>query len=668
MAFVQASKISLAFGDRDILDDVTIVLQNGTKAALAGANGSGKSTLMKVLSGEIKADDGEISKEKGTRVAYLPQSGIVFKESTLYEEAEKAFSHFSFIIEEIENILSLMSIERDEKKLISLSQQLHTLQSQLDASSWNMREALIVEILQGLGFLKNDLSRKTHEFSGGWQMRIALAKILLSEADIIILDEPTNYLDIEAREFLKGFLLKFKGGFLLVSHDRDFLDSVAKETYEIFKGKLKKYVGTYTAYEKQREEEIAFLLKKWEEQQEEIAKTEEFIRRFRSNARRAGLVQDRIKRLEKMELVEIPEHLKKIHFNFPDAPHSGKIVLNLKNITKSYASHCVIKDFSFLIERSSKLCFVGRNGAGKSTLLRVIAGVDANFEGDRCVGEGVQIGYFSQEASEEIQGNITILDYIENKAPTHLIPKIKSMLAAFLFRGDDIYKNISVLSGGEKSRLALLSLLLRPLNLLILDEPTNHLDIHSKDVLLQALQKFDGTVLFVSHDKYFIEHLATGIVELRHKGDAFNPSSTQPSQVRYFPGTYDYYLYRCKKEKEGELVADSFFEKQAENSTAENQKNIKPNILANDEASTTIPLSYEERKKQKTANAKKKREEETLMKQIEEIELKIQKKNEELGRPEIYKDGTKSKKMKEEIALLEAQVEELTNKWEALIP
>lgn len=658
MAFVQASKISLAFGDRDILDDVTIVLQNGTKATLAGANGSGKSTLMKVLAGEVKADSGEISKEKGTRVAYLPQSGIVFRESTLYEEAEKAFSHFSSIIEEIESLLSLMSTEHDENKLLSLSEKLHALQNRLDSSSWNMRTALIEDTLQGLGFLRSDLTRKTHEFSGGWQMRIALAKILLSDADIIILDEPTNYLDIEAREFLKDFLTRFKGGFLLVSHDRDFLDSVAKETYEIFKGKLKRYVGTYTAYEKVREGEVAFLIKKWEEQQEEIAKTEEFIRRFRSNARRAGLVQDRIKRLERMELVEIPEHLKKIHFTFPEAPHSGKIVLNLKNISKSYASHCVIKDFSFLIERSTKLCFVGRNGAGKSTLLRVIAGVDADFEGERCIGEGVQIGYFSQEASEELQGNSTILDYIESKAPTHLIPKIKSMLAAFLFRGDDIHKSISVLSGGEKSRLALLSLLLRPLNLLILDEPTNHLDIHSKDVLLEALQKFKGTVLFVSHDKYFIEHLATGIVELKHKEHAFTPSSLEPSQVRYFPGTYDYYLYRCKKEQEGELTSDSFFETEAPTKNKE---------LLHSETASNPPLTYQEMKKQKTANAKKKREEEALMKEIEKIEKKIQEKYEELGTPEVYKDGEKSKEVKSEITQLELQVQELTSQWEKLI-
>ncbi len=381
-------------------------------------------------------------------------------------------------------------------------------------------------------------------------------------------------------------------------------------------------------------------MKKWQEQQEDITKTKEFIRRFRSNARIAGLVQDRIKRLEKMELVEIPEHLKKIHFSFPPSPHSGKIILNAKNISKSYGAHCVIKDFNMIIERGSKLCFVGRNGAGKSSLLRVLAGVDSAFVGELILGTGVQIGYFSQEASEEIQGSETIIDYIEKKTPTNLIPKLQSMLAAFLFRGDDIYKSISVLSGGEKSRLALLSLLLKPLNFLILDEPTNHLDIHSKDVLLEALQKFDGTVLFVSHDKYFIEHLSTGIVELRHKNN--DSSSNGPAEVRYFPGKYDYYLYRCEKEK------------------------VDASLPAECKKEKDVPHSEEEQKRQKTENAKKKREESRLIEQIEEVEEKIKNVQESLGKPEIYKDGAKSKALKAELVQLETELKTLSEQWENL--
>lgn len=648
MPFVQLSKVSLAFGDRDILDDVTLILTQGTKAALAGVNGSGKSTLMKVIAEEIPYDSGEISKEKGTTLAYLPQSGIVLPENTVYEEVEKAFSCYFCLIEAIEKILEEMKVEKDENKLYSLSHRQYELQTKLDSSPWNMREALIEEVLQGLGFEKKDFNRKTHEFSGGWQMRIALAKVLLSNSDILILDEPTNYLDIEARTYLQDYLIRFKGGFLLVSHDRHFLDSVVKDTYEIMSGKLKKYHGTYTEYEKQRTEEVQYLIKKWKEQQEEIARTEEFIRRFRSNASKAALVQDRIRRLEKLERIEIPEHLKAMHFSFPSPPHSGKIVINAKNITKSYGHHCVIKDFNTIIERGSKICIVGRNGAGKSTLLRVLAQQDKDFLGEAKLGEGVAIGYFSQEASEEVRGEETVLDYIEKKAPLELIPRIKSMLGAFLFRGDDVYKNISVLSGGEKSRLALLSLLLKPLNLLILDEPTNHLDIHSKDVLLEALQKFSGTVLFVSHDKYFIQNLATGIIELKHEGDEFNSSNSSPSRIRFFPGTYDYYLYRKEKEEKGDDV--SFF-------PIQNEK------IPNEKSS----LSYQEQKMKRAKDAKKKREEATLIDKMEMLEKNIKAKEELLSMPEVYKDGDATKKIKAEIAILEEELAIATKEWEELV-
>lgn len=648
MPFLQLSKVSLAFGDRDILDDVTLILTQGTKAALAGANGSGKSTLMKVIAGELPYDSGEISKEKGTTLAYLPQSGIVFSENTVYEEVEQAFLYGFRLIEEIEKILEEMKIEKDEAKLYLLSHKQYELQAKLDASPWTMREALIEEVLQGLGFEKKDFNRKTNEFSGGWQMRIALAKVLLSNSDILILDEPTNYLDIEARTYLQDYLIRFNGGFLLVSHDRHFLDSTVKDTYEIMSGKLKKYHGTYTEYEKQRAEEVEYLVKKWKEQQEEIAKTEEFIRRFRSNASKAALVQDRIRLLEKMERIEIPEHLKTMHFSFPPPPHSGKIVINAQNITKSYGNNCVIKDFSTIIERGSKICIVGRNGAGKSTLLRVLAQQDMEFLGEAKLGEGVAIGYFSQEASEEVKGNITVLDYIEEKAPLELIPRVKSMLAAFLFRGDDVYKSVSVLSGGEKSRLALLSLLLKPLNLLILDEPTNHLDIHSKDVLLEALQKFSGTVLFVSHDKYFIQNLATGIIELKHEGDDLNPSSSSPSRIRFFPGTFDYYLYQIEKEEKGEDV--SFF-------PIQNEKK------SDDKAS----LSYEEQKKKRAENAKKKKEEAALIDKMETLERNIKSKEELLGTPEVYRDGDATKKIKGEIAILEEELAIATKEWENLV-
>lgn len=639
MPFVQLSKISLAFGDRDILKNITVVLTCGTKAAVTGANGSGKSTLMKIIAGLTTADSGDISVEKNTVTAYLPQSGIIHKGRSLAEEAETAFSAGASLLNEMDRVGDKMAAEKDEKKLSLLAEEYHGLQTKLEESGWNNRKRLIEEVLFGLGFLPSDLKRSTEEFSGGWQMRIALAKILLQNADIIILDEPTNYLDIEARNWLEVWLKKFQGGFLLVSHDRYFLDQCVTEIYELFNGELKRYKGSYSEYEKTRQTEIGSLIKAYDRQQEEIAKTEDFIRKFRYNASKAALVQDRIRRLEKLEKIEIPEHLKKIHFSFPKAPHSGKIVLQASGIKKSYGTKTILQDLDLVIEKNERLVLAGRNGAGKSTLLRILANRDTDFSGTVKEGAGISAGYFSQDESETITGSQTIIELLEQTAPLDLIPKLYDMLAAFLFRGDDIHKPLSVLSGGEKSRLALLRLLLRPLNLLILDEPTNHLDLHSKDVLLDALKRFDGTLIFVSHDKGFISGLATRVLELRapQNGNA-------PSAVRNFPGTYDYYLYRLEQE-EKDGTGSSF-------TTSANKTEKKQ-----------APLSYSEQKKIKAERRKLEKEEEKILAEIEAAEKQIEEKEALLASPEIYTDGEKSRALQKEIGELKTRTEALSEQW-----
>ncbi len=639
MPFVQLSKISLAFGDRDILKNITVVLTCGTKAAVTGANGSGKSTLMKIIAGLTTADSGDISVEKNTVTAYLPQSGIVHKGRSLAEEAETAFSAGASLLNEMDRVGDKMAAEKDEKKLSLLAEEYHGLQTKLEESGWNNRKRLIEEVLFGLGFLPSDLKRSTEEFSGGWQMRIALAKILLQNADIIILDEPTNYLDIEARNWLEVWLKKFQGGFLLVSHDRYFLDQCVTEIYELFNGELKRYKGSYSEYEKTRQTEIESLIKAYDRQQEEIAKTEDFIRKFRYNASKAALVQDRIRRLEKLEKIEIPEHLKKIHFSFPKAPHSGKIVLQASGIKKSYGTKTILQDLDLVIEKNERMVLAGRNGAGKSTLLRILANRDTDFSGTVKEGAGISAGYFSQDESETITGSQTIIELLEQTAPLDLIPKLYDMLAAFLFRGDDIHKPLSVLSGGEKSRLALLRLLLRPLNLLILDEPTNHLDLHSKDVLLDALKRFDGTLIFVSHDKGFISGLATRVLELRAP-----QSGNAPSAVRNFPGTYDYYLYRLEQE-EKDGTGSSF-------ATSANKTEKKQ-----------VPLSYNEQKKIKAERRKLEKEEEKILAEIEAAEKQIEEKEALLASPEIYTDGEKSRALQKEIGLLKKQTELLSEHW-----
>ena len=656
MPFIQLSKISLAFGDRDILKDITLILTAGTKAALTGANGCGKSTLMKIVAGQIKADSGDIATEKDTSIAYLPQSGIVHKGKTLAEEAETAFAYGYDIIKAMDETGEKMKTEKDEQKLLVLANDYHALQTRLENSGWNSKKGLIDETLRGLGFSSADFNKNTEEFSGGWQMRIALAKVLLQNANIIVLDEPTNYLDIEARSWLELWLKKFKGGFLLVSHDRYFLDQTVTETYELFKGTLKKYKGTYSDYERIRAIEVEGLIKAYEQQQEEIAKTEDFIRKFRYTESRAALVQDRIRRLEKMERIELPEHLKKIRFSFPPAPHSGKIVLQAEGISKAYSMasgpavspthsqtgglHRVIENLDLTVEKGERLVLAGKNGAGKSTLLRILAGEDKNFTGNLKEGAGVKMGYFSQDESETITGSESIIDLLERSAPTDLVPKLYDMLAAFLFRGDDIYKSLSVLSGGEKSRLALLLLLLKPLNLLILDEPTNHLDLHSKDVLLDALKRFDGTIVFVSHDKGFIQDLATRVLELKADEEGLNPS-----RIRNFPGTYDYYLYRIEQE-----------EAEDKNGAVGKTDNTNP-------SKTSANLSYEEQKRLRSERRKLEKEEERLLNEIEKCEMEIAENEALLADPEVYSNGEKSRAVQKKIEELKARAEELSESW-----
>ncbi|MCR4713977.1 MAG: ATP-binding cassette domain-containing protein, partial [Treponemataceae bacterium] len=590
MAFVQFSKVSLAFGDRDILKNVSVNLSAGSKAALTGANGSGKSTLMKVMAGLMECDSGDRAVQKDCRIGYLPQSGIVHHGCTLLEEADRAFSYGYSLHNEMEDIGAKLAEDPNSPGAMALLERQHEIITWLEESGWNRRDVLARQTLEGLGFKPEDMERSVEEFSGGWQMRIALAKVLLEKPDILLLDEPTNYLDIEARDWLEKFLHDYTGGFLLVSHDRYFLDVTINEVYELFNGDLKRYAGNYTHYEQVRAVELQTLMARYEQQQEEIQKLEDFIRRFGYKATKAAQAQERQKMLDKIlaEKIEIPETLKKIHFSFPPAPHSGRLVLTAEGIGKTYrisgasgaagaaissaagnvasaavaggsrggcnpagggsgasgaptvsvgigavdsgAAHEVLRDLNLVVENGDRLVVVGRNGAGKTTLLRILAGQDTDFTGSFRLGAGVSVGYFSQDNAETMNGSQSMLEMLESEAPLELIPKLRDMLGAFLFRGDDVYKAIDVLSGGEKSRLALLRLLLRPVNLLILDEPTNHLDMHSKDVLLSALRDFGGTVIFVSHDRGFIESLATRVLELT------------PCHSREFPGTYGYYM------------------------------------------------------------------------------------------------------------------------------
>lgn len=650
MAFVQFSKVSLAFGDRDILKQVSINLQTGSKVALTGANGSGKSTLIKVLAGLIKPDDGERAIQKDCRIAYLPQSGLTHQGCTLMQEADKAFDYGYELQKKIDDLGE--QLQHNPPNMETLAQQQADLIQKLDDSGWYRRESVAQSVLLGLGFLRSDFDRQTQEFSGGWQMRIALAKALMTGPDILLLDEPTNYLDIEARNWLEDFLQGFPGGFLLVSHDRYFLDVTINEVYELFNGELKRYPGNYTHYEKVRETELKTLIAAYEQQQQEIQKLQDFITRFGYKATKAAQAQEYQKRLDKMELIVIPESMKKIHFKFPPAPHSGRLVLRLHGITKSYDGKTnVLNNLDLTVENGQRLVVAGRNGAGKSTLLRIIAEQDSAFTGELVPGAGVKIGYFSQDNAETIKGSQTILEYLEDRAPLELIPKLRDMLGAFLFRGDDVFKSLDVLSGGEKSRVALLQLLLSPVNLLVLDEPTNHLDLHSKDVLLDALRDFGGTVVFVSHDRGFIQQLATQVLHL------------EPGTSKYFPGDYTYYLEQM--EKNSGVVEPVETTSNNRQSVVVSTSSTTPS--SGEPATRNDPqLSWEDQKKLEAEKRKKAKTLANLEQKLAELEQKKSELENRLADPAVYSNGEKAKAVQREINDLVAQIEEVTEQWMSL--
>jgi len=632
MAFVQLNNISLSFGDRRVLNDINLNISHESKTALSGGNGSGKTTLMKIIAGLSQADGGGIVKDKASRIAYLPQSGITLSGKSLLDDVQTAFDYILPILEEKEKIeLRLADTDENSKDTQILLEKLHDLQEEINDSGYYSRREASSIVLTGLGFTESDFGRTTGEFSGGWQMRIALSRVLLSSPDIMLLDEPTNYLDIEARNWLEGYLASFRGGFILVSHDRYFLDSTVTDVAELFNGKLRIYKGNYTSYEKRREVELQQLIKDYNGQQEEISRIEDFITRFRYQATKAKQVQSRVKQLEKIERIELPEGMKKIQFTFPQPPHSGKQVLRIENLFKAYGENRVLNDLSLQLEAGEKLVIAGRNGAGKSTLMRIIAAIDSDYEGSIIYGSGVTPGYFSQDIESCINEDNNVLTEIESGAPTHLIPDIRSMLGAFLFRGDDIYKSTKILSGGEKNRLALLKLMLHPSNLLILDEPTNHLDLQSKQVLLEALSKYSGTLIFVSHDRYFIDNLATKVLEV------------EDGRYQIFPGDYAYYLW---KNEQAELTPEKNLQKESSKQVSDGR------------------AAREEEKKLKNQLRKLEREEENLLKKMEETEAEIERLTMSLQDEKVYSDGAKAGKVQLALVENENKLNDLSLAWE----
>ncbi len=646
MAFVQFSGVSLAFGSRDLLMDATLYMASGTKAALAGPNGAGKTTLMRIITGQIAPDSGDRAIQKDTRVSYLPQTGVSYAGCSVYEEAEKAYNAVERLVAERDAIgAELERIVQGDQRLEALLEAYHHLDEAINDSGYYRRADRIREVLVGLGFNQFELARRVEELSGGWQMRVALAKVLLENPDIMLLDEPTNYLDLEARDWLEAFLIGYKGGFLVVSHDRSFLDATVNEVYELWNGRLSRYSGSYSAYERQRAQELESLFKSWEAQQEEMARLEDFIRRFRYQASKAAQVQSRVKQLEKIEPIVIPEGMKKVHFSFPPPPHSGRIALTIEGLHKAYGDATVVDELSLIIDSGSKIAFVGRNGAGKSTLMRLIAGRDRDYRGLIRYGTGISAGYFSQDVADELDDSLNVEEEAESACPTALLPGIRSLLGAFLFRGDDVHKSVRVLSGGERSRLALLKMLLHPANLLILDEPTNHLDLDSKDVLLEALKRFQGTVLFVSHDRFFIDGLADQVLEL-----------SCGSSPRLFLGDYAYYLDKKAREAAGQ------------DSMGPSALSTLPRAQASIQQAAPLDAksARELDKKRKADRNRLAKREAELLERIDALEANKASLTAAMALPENYSDGTAIRSLQQQASAIEAELSALSEEWEGV--
>ncbi|MGE5619516.1 MAG: ABC-F family ATP-binding cassette domain-containing protein [Sphingomonadaceae bacterium] len=514
---LQATNISKYFGGDTVLDGVSLELRPGERVALVGPNGAGKSTLLRILSGELEPDGGRVHRLSGTTIAYLPQNAGVTPGRTLYEEMLSLFADVIGLEEEQRRLVERMGgLSPESAELVELVERHAELHAEFERRGGYTLEAEIGRVLHGLGFTMGDYRKRVEHFSGGWQMRIALARLLLQRPDLLLLDEPTNHLDLRATEWLEGYLRQYKGAVVVVSHDRYFLDLVTCRTLELQRGRLEGYPGNYSYYarekaRRQREQEAAF-----KRQQAYLARQQAFIDRFHADKRRSSQTKSREKLLEKMERVEAPTGPERtIKFRFPRSTPSGRKVFELRGAGKGYDGKSVFRGCELLVEKGDRVALVGPNGAGKSTLLRLLAGVEKPEEGVVSVGANVLRAYYAQDQSESLTGSNTVLQELYAEAPRDwTLEDVRTMLGRFLFSGDDVFKSVAVLSGGERSRLALAKMLLRPSNVLLLDEPTNHLDVGSREALEEALSEYPGTVVLASHDRYLVDKLANKVVEL----------------------------------------------------------------------------------------------------------------------------------------------------------
>jgi ATP-binding cassette subfamily F protein 3 len=674
---IQLAALTKSFGDRTLLDTVSWQIDDRERVGLSGPNGAGKTTLLKMLAGIDEPDSGSVVKPNGLTIGYLPQDGLHHSGRTLIDEVGLAFKTVLDMRAEIaalEERLGDDSVhESEHADMLSRYSDLQDNFRRLEGFSVDLK---IHTVLRGLGFSRDDMEMPTETFSGGWQMRIALAKLLLGRPGLLLLDEPTNHLDLDARNWLEEYLSDYPHAVILVSHDRFFLDSVVTRITEIGLRTLTDYHGNYTTYLRVRDERMERLRQQKRDQDEEMARMKAFIDRFRYQATKAAQVQSRIKMLDKIVPIEIPPERKRVHFSFPACVKSGRMVLELQGISKSYGPRHVFRGVTLHIERGDRIALIGPNGVGKSTLMRMLSGVEAPDAGTRTEGHQVVMQYFAQDEATRLDPTQTVYQTLAGDAPIHMVPHVRNILGGFLFSGDDVDKPVRVLSGGERTRLAVARMLLRPSNTLLLDEPTNHLDLDSKDVLLDALEDFGGTLIFVSHDRYFVDKLASKVIEI---GDG---------HALIYPGNYEEWLWSRKQqdvpgavEVRGSGLGARAAGREIRQASRPAAHVVKPS--SSERARTPSPETrdpkatnvkdYESRKREEAEARKARKAADGRRQRIDELEARIADRENaikeieaSMSAPGFYDDREAAQPLIDRHQSLMWEVGDLMNQWEAL--
>ncbi len=660
---LQLQDVTKAFGEKTLLEHVTWQVGDRDRVGLCGPNGAGKTTLLKMLAGLDEPDSGVIQKPNALTLGYLPQDGLSHSGRSVVDEASLALKPLLDLKAEmhaLEERLGDTSLsEADHDATLARYSEV---QDRFRLSDGYQIELKVATVLRGLGFDAAAQQQLTDHLSGGWQMRLALAKLLLSEPDLLLLDEPTNHLDLDARNWLEEYLIAYPHAVIVVSHDRYFLDAVVTHIADLTLRKITEYHTNYTKYLEQRDAALERLREAKRRQDEEIQRVEEFINRFRYQATKAAQVQSRIKLLEKVERLEVPPERKRIHFQFPSAPKSGRMALELKDVRKAYGPKVVLDRVNLHIERGDRIALVGHNGAGKSTLMRMLTGEEQPDSGTRTEGHQVVMQYFAQDEATRLTPNLTVYETMSADSPHTMVPAIRNILGGFLFSGDDIYKKAGVLSGGERTRLAVARMLLRPSNTLLLDEPTNHLDIDSKEVLLDALADYGGTLIFVSHDRYFVEKLATKIIDV---GDG---------KATMYPGTYEAFLWSREQGSSGSTGSSRSKGTVPKSGTNGSSEAMPKASVAKAQSPSAKPQeSYEDRKREQAEKKKRERAYQALKTRVAEMEARIAEREQQIkeleqtmAAPDFYTNHEKSKPVLDRHQALMWEVGELLGQWEML--